>query len=62
MREYPKTEQALEASFFIGYCNMLQSKYKEAVEALNRVVRDCPQDSYVNKARLCLARIKRVTE
>lgn len=62
MREYPKTERALEASFFIGYCNMLQSKYKEAVEALNRVVRDCPQDSYVNKARLCLARIKRVTE
>jgi len=62
MREYPKTERALEASFFIGYCNMLQSKYKEAVEALNRVVKDCPQDSYANKARLCLARIKRATE
>ena len=62
MRENPKTERALEASFFIGYCNMLQSKYEEAVEALNKVVRDCPQDSYANKARLCLARIKRVTE
>jgi tetratricopeptide (TPR) repeat protein len=61
-REHPDTKQALEASFFIGYCNMLQSKYKEAEEVLNRVVRDCPQDSYANKARLCLARIKRATE
>jgi tetratricopeptide (TPR) repeat protein len=62
MSEYPKTERALEASFFIGYCNMLRSKYKEAIEALNRIVGDCPQSSYANKARLCLTRIKRVTE
>jgi outer membrane protein assembly factor BamD (BamD/ComL family) len=61
-REYPKTKRATGAGFYIGYCNMLQSKYKEAAEALNRVVRDCPQDPYANKARLCLAKIKRVTE
>jgi len=60
--DYPHTEQAHEADFFTGYYSMLQGKYKEAVEALNRVVRDRPQSSYANKARLCLVRIKRVTE
>jgi len=62
MSGYPKSERALEASFFIGYCNMLRSKYKEATEVLNKIIRDYPQSSYANKARLCLARIKRVTE
>jgi TolA-binding protein len=62
MIDYPETKQAPEANFFIGYCNMLQGKYKEATEALNMVVKDCPQSSYASKARLCLTRIKRMTE
>jgi tetratricopeptide (TPR) repeat protein len=53
----PYSEQAQEAKFFIGYCIMLKGEYKEATKALNSVIRDCPQSSYANKARLCLARI-----
>ena len=62
MIDYPETKQAPEANFFIGYCNMLQGKYKEATEALNMVVKNYPQSSYASKARLCLTRIKRMTE
>lgn len=60
--EYPKTKQAPEASFFIGYCYMLQRKFEEATEALNLVVKDYPESSYVSKARLCLLRIENMTE
>ena len=62
MIDDPETKQAPEANFFIGYCNMLQGKYKEATEALNMVVKDYSQSSYASKARLCLTRIKRMTE
>jgi len=62
MRQYPETERAPDASFFIGYCNMLQGKYGEAAKALNLVVKNYPQNSYASKAHLCLARIKRVTK
>jgi tetratricopeptide (TPR) repeat protein len=62
MKEYPETERVSEACFFIGYCNMLQGKHVQAAEALNAVVKNYPQDSCASKARLCLAKIKRMTE
>ena len=55
--EYPDMKQSPEASFFIGYCYMLQSKFEQAVEALNLTVQNCPQSSYASKARLYLTRI-----
>jgi tetratricopeptide (TPR) repeat protein len=58
MIEYPETKQAPEANFFIGYCHMLQGNFDQAKEALNLVVKDYPQSSYVSKAKLCLARIE----
>ena len=60
--EYPGTKRIIEANFFIGYCNMLQSKYEEAVEALNGVIRDYPRSTYANRARLCLKKINSVTD
>ncbi len=59
---YPETEQMPEATFFIGYCNMLQGKYGEATEVLNTVVKKYPESPHASKARLCLAGIKRMTE
>jgi len=59
---YPQTEQANEAEFYIGYCSMLQGKYGEAAEALNSVIRKSPESSNASRARLCLARIKKPTE
>jgi tetratricopeptide (TPR) repeat protein len=55
--DHPYSEQTQEANFFIGYCRMLKGEYEEATKALNGVIRDCPQSSYANKARLCLTRI-----
>jgi tetratricopeptide (TPR) repeat protein len=62
MIDYPEAEQTPEASFLVGYCSMLQGRREEAVDMLNRVVQDHPQSSYASKARLCLARIKRIKE
>jgi len=59
---FPQTEQANEAEFYIGYCSMLQGKYGEAAEALNSVIRKSPESSNASRARLCLARIKKPTE
>ena len=60
--EYPEAKQGPQANFFIGYCYMLQGKFDEATEALNLVVWDYPESSYVSKARSCLARIKSIIE
>ncbi|MCK4795065.1 MAG: tetratricopeptide repeat protein [Desulfobacteraceae bacterium] len=60
--EYPEAKQGPEANFFVGYCYMLQGKFDEATEALNLVVWDYPESSYVSKARSCLARIKSIIE
>ena len=60
--EYPETEQAPEASFFIGYCRMLEGKFGQAKEAFTLVVTQYPQSSYSNKAKLCLERIDSTTE
>lgn len=62
MIEYPDNENAPEINFIIGYCYMLQSKFKEATEAFDLVVKDYPESSYANQARLSLSRIKNMTE
>jgi len=61
MIEHPETKKAPETSFFIGYCYMLQGKFEQAREALNLVVKDYPENSYANRASICLNRIKNMT-
>ena len=60
--EYPDVKESPEASFFVGYCYMLQGKFEQAKEALNLVVKDYPQSSFASEARLCLTRIETMTE
>jgi len=60
--EYPEAKQAPEATFFIGYCHMLQGKFDEATEALNLVVKDYPNSEYAGKAGSYLDRIKNMTQ
>ena len=60
--EYPESTQAAEADFFIGYCYILQSKFKEAAKALARVVRNYPDTSYAEKAGMYLKRIENTTD
>jgi tetratricopeptide (TPR) repeat protein len=62
MIEYSEVKEAPEAHFFVGYCYMLQSKFSEAAEAFNLVVKDYPNSEYTSNARLCLDRIKNMTE
>jgi tetratricopeptide (TPR) repeat protein len=62
MAEYPKSEQTPEASFFIGYCHMLEGKHEKAEKVLNMVVKDYPKSSHASKARFCLMKIKRMTK
>ncbi len=61
MIEYPETKQAPESNFFIGYCYMLQGKFEEATESFNLVLKDYPDNTYASKSRLCLTRIKNMT-
>jgi TolA-binding protein len=56
--QHPGTKQSPEAGLFMGSCCMLQGKPKESREVFEGVVRDYPQSSWANKARLCLARLK----
>jgi tetratricopeptide (TPR) repeat protein len=62
LTEFPETDQASEANFFIGYSYMLQNKFDLAKEALNLLVEDYPQSSYAGKAKLCLTRINSMIE
>jgi tetratricopeptide (TPR) repeat protein len=59
--EYPQAEPVAEATFFMGYCLMLQQKFEDASEALGLVVRDHPTSSHAEKARLYLDRIESMT-
>jgi len=56
--EYPKSEHAPEAAFFVGYCHMLDEKFDEATKAFELVLQDYPAGSFANKASLCLERIR----
>jgi TolA-binding protein len=58
--EYPKSKQAPEANFFIGYCKVLEGKLEEAREVFSLVVKDYPQSSYAGKAHLCLRMVERM--
>lgn len=62
IKEYPQMQQKPEAGFFIGYCYILQGKYKKAVEAMDLVTKNYPGSPFASKAHLCLARIDRITE
>jgi outer membrane protein assembly factor BamD (BamD/ComL family) len=58
IKEYPESRELPEASFFVGYCNLLGGKFEEAREAFNLVIESYPQSSYSSKARLCIKVIK----
>ncbi|MHC4645627.1 MAG: LamG-like jellyroll fold domain-containing protein [Planctomycetota bacterium] len=62
MMEYPEMKEMPEVSFFMGYCNMLQGDFDKAVEALNIVVQHYPESDFADKARMCLTRIKNITQ
>ncbi len=58
IKEYPESKELPEASFFVGYCNLLGGKFEEAREAFNLVIESYPQSSYSSKAHLCIKMIK----
>ena len=62
MMEYPEAQQAAESNFFMGYCYMLQGKFDAAKEAFNLILQDYPGDPYIAKTKVCLRRIKSMTE
>jgi len=57
MIEHPKAKQAPEASFFVGYCYMLQNRFDEAADAFKIVAKDYPESEYSDKAGIYLDRI-----
>lgn len=59
--EYPASRPAAEATFFMGYCLMLQGQFENASQALRLVVQDYATSRYAQKAGLCLNRIESMT-
>jgi len=55
--EYPASEQAPEALYFIGYCSMLQSEFDKAIEVFGKFIEVYPDSLYVSKAREHLKRM-----
>jgi len=62
MMEYPEMKNLPEVNFFVGYCYMMQDKFKDAVEVFDCLVKDHPDSPYASKARMCITRIKNTTE
>jgi tetratricopeptide (TPR) repeat protein len=62
MVENLKTKDLAEVNFFMGYCYMLQGKLDDAKLAFECVVKDSGQSPYVNKARLCMIRIRNMSQ
>ncbi|UCG48671.1 MAG: tetratricopeptide repeat protein [Phycisphaerales bacterium] len=60
MIDYPEAKKAPEAHFFVGYCGMMQKKYKEARETFQHVIKNYPDSPYASKAALCIRRIDRI--
>ena len=58
MMEYPESQKAADASFFLGYCYILQNKFELAAEAFENLVKSYPQSSYANRARINIDIIK----
>jgi tetratricopeptide (TPR) repeat protein len=53
---------APEAGFLAGYCDLMQNDLDAARRALGAVVDKYPESSCAGKARLCLARIERMSQ
>lgn len=62
MSEYPEPKNSVEPNFYTGYCHMQQGKFKPAAEVFDRIIEDYPDDLYASKARMCITRIKNVTQ
>lgn len=58
-KKYPESDLIPEACFFVGYCNMIEGKTKQAKESFSLIVKKFPQNSYTRKAQLCLSRIEK---
>jgi tetratricopeptide (TPR) repeat protein len=62
LREYPETESAPGATFFIGYSSMLKSDFNQATKAFSALLKDFPGSRYADRARSYLIRIRNMTE
>ncbi len=62
MMEYPETENLAEIQFFIGYCYMLQAKFKTAREVFDCLIENHMSGPYVGQARMCVTRIQGMIE
>ena len=60
--EYPGTKEAKETNYFLGYCYMLQGKFRDAEEAFNSLLKSYPDSPHAEKARRYLARINIMTK
>ena len=60
--KYPKSKESPEASYFVGYCYMLQSKFDEAKEYFNQVAKDYPESSYASKSKVYVKRIESMVD
>lgn len=60
--DYPEAKDMPEVNFFVGYCYMLQSKFNAAVEVFDCLINDHPNSPYSGRARMCITRIKSMTE
>ena len=58
---YPGYKEYPEASFFVGYCYMLQGKFNQAEETFNLVINEYPQSAFADQAKQCLTRIESMT-
>lgn len=59
---YPEAKDMPEVQFFVGYCYMLQSKFNAAVEVFDCLINDHPNSPYSGRARMCITRIKSMTD
>jgi len=62
MIEYPGTKEAKETNYFLGYCYMLQGKFRDAEEAFNSLLKSYPDSAFAEQARRYLARINLMTK
>jgi len=62
LMEYPELKEMAEATFFVGYANMLEGDFEQALNAFEIVVRDWPESKYAAKAKVYLERIRQILQ
>jgi len=62
MMGYDDIGNMAEVNFFLGYCYVLQGKYKAASQAFDCLVKHYPNSAHAEKARRYIERIKRMKQ